>query len=49
MNSDDSRLLLEAVERGAVEDSKAVIALRTYFGQNTDVIWTDALASHELL
>lgn len=49
MALDDSRLLIDLVERGAVQDPQIEIVLRTYFEENADVIWEDALASHELL
>lgn len=49
MDLDDSRVLIGSVERGAVQDPKIEVVLRTYFEENADVIWKDALASHELL
>jgi hypothetical protein len=49
MSLEDSRILIEAVERGAVADPKIEVVLRTYFEENADVIWSDALADHELL
>jgi hypothetical protein len=49
MALDDSRVLIESVERGAVHDPKIEVVLRTYFKENADVIWSDALADHELL
>jgi hypothetical protein len=49
MDLADSRRLIESVERGAVQDPKIEVVLRTYFKENADVIWEDALASHELL
>ena len=45
----DSRVLIESVGRGAVQDPKIEVVLRTYFEENADVIWEDALANHELL
>jgi len=45
----DSRVLIESVERGSVQDPKIEVVLRTYFEENAGVIWEDALASHELL
>ena len=49
MRKDDSHVLIEAVESGAVETPSVETALRTYFRENLDVIWRDALACHELL
>jgi hypothetical protein len=49
MALDDSRVLVDSVERDAVQDPKIEVVLRTYFEQNADVIWSDALATHELL
>ena len=45
----DSRILIESVERGVVEDPKIEVVLRTYLEENAGAIWEDALASHELL
>ena len=45
----ESRVLIESVERGAIQDPKIEVVLRTYFEENADVIWSDALATHELL
>lgn len=54
MNADDSRLLVtaverEAVEREAVDDPRIEAALRTYFRENSEVIWSDALMENGLL
>ena len=49
MNPADSRVLVEAVDRGAVENPKVETILLEYFSQNSGVIWSDALASNELL
>ncbi|OAM87058.1 hypothetical protein AW736_24725 [Termitidicoccus mucosus] len=49
MSFEDSQLLLEAVDREAVDSAEVEATLRTYFGQNSDVIWSDALADHELV
>lgn len=49
MALDDSRLLIDSVQRGAVQDPKIEVVLRTYFEENAGVIWDDALATHELL
>lgn len=43
----DSALLLAMVRRGSV-DPAAARALRTYFRENADALWRDALARHEL-
>ncbi len=45
----DSRILIDSVARGVVQDPQIEIVLRTYFEENADVIWSDALASHDLL
>jgi hypothetical protein len=45
----DSRVLIDSVERGAVQDPQIEVVLRTYFEENAGVIWSDALASHDLL
>ena len=45
----DSRILIDSVARGAVQDPRIEIVLRTYFEDNAAVIWSDALASHDLL
>ena len=49
MSLDDSRMLIDAVERGGVAGPKIEVVLRTYFENNVDVIWSDALATHGLL
>lgn len=49
MSLEDSQLLLEAVDRETVNSPKVEVTLRTYFVQNSDVIWSDALANHELV
>lgn len=49
MGADDSRLLIESVDRGTVSTSEVETLLRTYFAANANVIWRDALASHGLL
>ena len=49
MRLEDSRILIESVDRVAVDDPRIEVVLRTYFEENADVIWSDALASHELL
>jgi hypothetical protein len=49
MSSDDSRLLLDAIARGELENVQVEEILRRYFRENTDAIWSDALAEHDLL
>jgi hypothetical protein len=49
MSAEDSRLLIEAVDRGDVEGQKIEAALRSYFRQNSETIWSEALAEHDLL
>jgi hypothetical protein len=49
MSSEDSRLLLDAIARGDVESVGVEGVLRRYFRENKDVIWSDALAEHDLL
>ena len=49
MSSGDSRLLLDSVSRGDVGSAQVEDALRRYFSANTDLIWGDALAEHDLL
>ena len=49
MSFEESRVLIEAAESGALEDPKIDALLRGYFGKNVGTIWSDALASHELL
>ena len=49
MNLTDSRLLLDAVARDELGSVQVEEALRGYFRANTDVIWSDALADHDLL
>lgn len=49
MNLDDSSLLMQAVERDAVDQPQVDAALRTYFRENSGIIWSDALASYDLL
>jgi hypothetical protein len=49
MNSLDSRLLLDAIDRGQLESVQVEEVLRKYFRENKDVIWIDALAQHDLL
>lgn len=49
MGSDDSRLILDAIARGELGSVQVEEALRKYFRANKDVIWSDALAEHDLL
>ena len=49
MSTDDSRRLMASVDRGAVESPEIKELLRAYFDKNSDVIWSDALTSHDLL
>ena len=49
MSSGDSRLLLDAIARGEVESVQVQEVLRRYFQESKDVIWSDALAEHDLL
>ena len=49
MSSGDSRLLLDAIARGELGSVQVEEVLRRYFRQNKDVIWSDALAEHDLL
>ena len=49
MNSEDSRLLLNAITSDHLEAPTISDVLRRYFQANSDVIWDDALAEHELL
>jgi len=49
MSQGDSRLLLSAIASGQLETALVEAALRRYFAANSNVIWEDALAEHELL
>ena len=49
MSSEESRLLLDAIARSELDSVKVEEALRKYFRENKDLIWTDALAEHDLL
>jgi hypothetical protein len=48
MNVRDSAVILEMVEQGSTSAAAAGI-LRTYFRQNRDAFWGDALEDHGLL
>ena len=47
MDPIDSRSLLDAIARGELGSVEEI--LQRYFRENTDVIWSDALAEHDLL
>jgi hypothetical protein len=49
MSPGDSRLLLDAIARGELESVQVEEVLRRYFRESKDVIWSDALAKHDLL
>lgn len=49
MNREDSRTLIDAVDRKVVENPLIVVVLRTYIHEIKDLIWEDALAQHGLL
>ena len=49
MSSGDSRLLLDAIARGELESVQVEEVLRRYFRESKDMIWSDALAEHDLL
>jgi hypothetical protein len=49
MSSSDSRFLLDAIARDEFQSDQVGEALRRYFREQKDVIWSDALAEHDLL
>lgn len=49
MSSDDSRLLLDAMARNELGIVQVEEALRRYFRENKNELWSDALAEHDLL
>jgi hypothetical protein len=49
MSSGDSRLLLDAIAHGELESVQVEEVLRRYFEASKDVIWSDALAEHDLI
>lgn len=49
LSSGDSRLLLDAMFRGELENFQVEQILRKYFQENKAAIWSDALAEHDLL
>jgi hypothetical protein len=48
LSLDDSRLLLGAIDHDTLRDPKVEEVLQSYLRANTDLIWSDALATHEL-
>src|SRR5687767_5342011 len=46
MSVDHSRVLLDAVDRHALDDSRIEAMLRNYFSETADVLWSDALSTH---
>jgi hypothetical protein len=49
MSADDSRVLLDSIDRDAAENARVGDLLRSYFRENSEAIWSDALTDHELL
>lgn len=49
MPAADSRLLLDALDTGELDNAAVEAALRRYFNANTNAIWFDALAEYDLL
>ena len=49
MSAGDSRVLLDAIAHGALESNLVEQVLRRYFRASKDLIWSDALAEHDLL
>ena len=49
MSPEGSRLLLDAIARGELGSVQIEEALRRYFRENKDVIWSDALQENDLL
>jgi len=49
MSADASRRFFEIVSDESVDDPELQSLLHSYFEENADVIWRDALTSHELL
>jgi hypothetical protein len=49
MGFEESQVLVEAMESGALEGPKIDTVLRSYFRKNAGTIWSDALESHALL
>jgi hypothetical protein len=45
----DSRLILDAIANGTLESDQVSETLKRYFQENKGVIWSDALAEHNLL
>jgi len=48
MSPDNSRLLVEAISRGALESVHVEEVLRRYFRETKDVVWCDALEEYDL-
>jgi hypothetical protein len=49
MSLGDSRLILDAIANGTLESDQVSEVLRRYLRENKDMIWSDALAEHDLL
>jgi hypothetical protein len=49
MSSGDSRSLLDAIARDELGSDQVEEILRSYFRENENVLWSDALAQHDLL
>ena len=49
MSADDSRLLLNAIDRGELGSASVERALQKYLRENQGAIWSDAFAEHDLL
>ncbi|MCA9622982.1 MAG: hypothetical protein KC731_28380 [Myxococcales bacterium] len=49
MSTEDTELLLGAVEGGDVGTPAVAEVLRAYFSENRDSLWADALVEHELV
>ncbi len=49
MSQDDARVLLGAISREELGSAQVEEVLRRFFREHQDVIWSDALAEHDLL
>ncbi|HXT11221.1 MAG TPA: hypothetical protein VN873_06635 [Candidatus Angelobacter sp.] len=49
MSAGDSRFLLDSIAHGELGGIQIEETLRKYFRENKGVIWSDALAEHDLL
>jgi hypothetical protein len=49
MKAEDSRRLIDSVERGSLAEPQIEELLRTYLEKNSNLIWRDALTDHELV